>query len=68
MPTGGPSPMTPSSSAPSSPIRTRSIAPGRAGMPHAIEPPSKAGPAGQEAARMRSRLPTKSSVFVPTSM
>ena len=48
--------------------RPSSIAPSSAGMPQAIAPPSKAGPAGQDAARMRCLLPTINSVFVPMSM
>ena len=47
---------------------TSSMAPSSAGMPQAMAPPSKAGPAGQEAARIRCLLPTISSVLVPISM
>ena len=52
------SPITPSANVPSSSSATSSIAPSSPGMPHAIAPPSNAGPAGHDAARMRCRLPT----------
>ena len=48
-------------------IRTRSMAPGAARWPALIWAPSKAGPVGLDAARSRSRLPSTSSAFVPTS-
>ena len=60
-------PMTRVSTAPSSRIRTRSTAPSSAGMPQVTPPPSNAGPAGHDAARMRWRLPTITSVLVPMS-
>ena len=62
------SPITPSAKLAVAVDRDVSIAPSSPGMPQAIAPPSNAGPAGQDAARMRSRLPTISSVFVPMSM
>ena len=69
MPCGATSPMTPSlNCAVVVDATTSSIAPSSAGMPQAIAPPSNAGPAGQEAARMRSLLPRISSVFVPMSI
>ena len=46
---------------------TASTAPSYPGMPYVMAPPSKAGPAGHDAAIMRSRLPTTTSVLVPTS-
>jgi hypothetical protein len=68
MPSGEPFPITSSSKLPSSLMTTSSIAPSSAGIPQEIAPPSNAGPAGQDAARMRSLLPMISSVLVPMSM
>ena len=48
-------------------IRTLSMAPLVALMPHAMEPPSKAGPAEAEQATRKSRLPSTTSPFVPMS-
>ena len=67
MPAGAAPPITRVSTRPSSLMDTRSIAPSSAGMPQATPPPSNAGPAGQEAASSRSRLPTITSVLVPMS-
>jgi hypothetical protein len=67
-PSARPSPMTPSANEPSSRASTVATAPSSAGMPHEIAPPSKAGPAGHEAARMRPRWPSSSSVLVPMSI
>ncbi len=53
---------------PSSAIAMRSMAPSRPGIPQSTPPPSNAGPAGHEAATMRSRFPTRSSVLVPMSI
>ena len=47
--------------------RSDSIAPSYPGMPNLTSPPSKAGPAGQEAVSMRPRPATTTSVLVPTS-
>lgn len=60
--------MTAVSTVPSSRIFTFSIAPGRPGIPNRIFPPSNAGPAGQDAARILCRLPRISSVLVPMSI
>ena len=48
-------------------IRTLSIAPLVARMPHETEPPSKAGPAEAEQATRKSRLPRTTSPLVPMS-
>ena len=48
-------------------IRTLSMAPLVARMPHEIEPPSKAGPAEAEQATRKSRLPSTTSPLVPMS-
>ena len=49
-------------------ICTCSMAPLPARMPNLMPPPSKAGPAEQEAQVSQSLLPTTSSPFVPISM
>ncbi len=48
-------------------IRTESIAPGQARIPHATSPPSNAGPAEEEQAIRNSRFPSATSPLVPTS-
>ena len=48
--------------------RTVSMAPSAPGIPKRSRPPSKAGPAGHEAARKRVPSVTTTSVFVPMSM
>ena len=48
-------------------MRTESMAPSYPGMPQPTRPPSKAGPAGDEAATMRPRPAMTTSVLVPTS-
>ena len=68
IPRGGPPPIVEKRTRPPSSMRADSTAPSKAGMPQAICPPSKAGPAGQEATRSPLRLPTRSSVLVPMSM
>ena len=67
MPTGSTSPIT-SSSIASSLIRTTSIAPSAARMPHRIWAASNAGPAGAAVQTSRSAEPSAISQFVPTSM
>jgi hypothetical protein len=47
--------------------RTDSMAPSAPGIPYRTRPPSKAGPAGQEQARVRIPSDRITSVFVPTS-
>ena len=68
IPSAAPPPMTFARKEPSGSIATFSMAPGKAGMPQEILPPSNAGPAGQEAARILCLLPRISSVLVPMSM
>src|ERR1017187_4496905 len=68
IPSGGTSPITRRLMELSAAIATSSMAPSSAGMPQAMAPPSKAGPAGQDAERMRCLLLRRSSAFVPISL
>ena len=67
MPTGSTSPITVSSTSPST-IFTPSIAPSAARMPQRMLAASNAGPAGAARASARADEPSTISEFVPTSM
>ena len=66
IPTGGTPPMV-AVFTPSPSISTRLMAPGRAAMPHARFPPSKAGPAAADVAKMPLPVMSANSPLVPIS-